>query len=161
MIRRLLATTCLALALPAAAQSVPATNYTDMWWNAAESGWGISFAQHAPPSNNAYAVWYTYDPRAVDVSGQFKPLWIVMPGGTWTTPTNFTGHVYVLNGVPFNQPGSQRSLNDVGTFTFTFSDASNGTFTYSIAAPAGIPSSDPAFGLPSMSGSKAITRNSF
>lgn len=160
MIRRLLATTCLALALPAAAQSVPATNYTDMWWNAAESGWGISFAQHTP-SNNAYAVWYTYDPRAVDVSGQFKPLWIVMPGGTWTTPTTYTGRVYVLNGVPFNQPGSQRSINDVGTFTFTFSDASNGTFTYNIAAPADIPGSDPAFGLPSLSGSKAISRYSF
>jgi len=161
MIRRLLATTCLALALPAAAQSVPATNYTDMWWGGvAEDGWGISFAQHTP-SNNAYAVWYTYDPRAVDVSGQFKPLWIVMPGGTWTTPTTYTGRVYVLNGVPFNQPGSQRSINDVGTFTFTFSDASNGTFTYNIAAPADIPGSDPAFGLPSLSGSKAISRYSF
>lgn len=160
MIRKLLATTCLALALPAAAQSVPATNYTDMWWNPAESGWGISFAQHTP-SNNAYAVWYTYDPRAVDVSGQFKPLWIVMAGGTWTTPTTFTGPVYVTNGVPFSGSGSNTVLDRVGTFTFTFSDASNGTFTYNIAAPPGIPSSNPAFGLPSMSGSKAITRNSF
>ena len=49
MIRRLLATTIplLALALPALGQSVPAANYTDMWWNPSESGWGISFAQHA------------------------------------------------------------------------------------------------------------------
>jgi len=40
----------LALALPAAAQSVPAANYSDMWWNPGESGWGISITQH--PSTN-------------------------------------------------------------------------------------------------------------
>ena len=61
MNRALLTAVLLALAVPAAAQSVPAANYTDMWWNPSESGWGISFAQHA--SNQVFAVWYTYDPR--------------------------------------------------------------------------------------------------
>lgn len=160
MLRRFLAALATAWALPAAAQSTPATNYTDMWWNQNESGWGISFTQHAG-SNQVYAVWFTYDPRVTDASGQKAPLWIVMPGGSWTTPTTLTGTVYVLNGTPFNQSGSNRSINPVGSFTFNFSSASSGTFSYNIAAPAGIPASDPAAGLPSFSGTKNITRQSF
>src|SRR5687768_12932873 len=102
MIKRFAAILALAAALPAAAQSVPATNFTDMWWNPTESGWGISFVQHSG-SNQVFAVWYTYDPREQDpATGQFKPLWFVMPGGNWSTPTTLTGAVYVLNGVPFS-----------------------------------------------------------
>jgi len=46
MIRRLLLVLVLSFALPVAARAVPATDYTDMWWNPAESGWGLSFVQH-------------------------------------------------------------------------------------------------------------------
>ena len=160
MSRRLLAVAFAALALDAGAQSTPATNYTDMWWNPAESGWGVSFAQHAG-THQVFAVWYTYDPRELGASGQYKPLWIVMPGGTWTSPTTITGTVYVANGVPFNQPGSNPRNNAVGSFTFSFVNAGNGQFSYNIAAPAGLSPSDPAFNLPSMSGAKNITRQSF
>jgi hypothetical protein len=162
MFRRLLTCALLAFALPAAAQSAPATNYSDMWYLPSESGWGVSFVQHAG-THEVYAVWYTYDPREPDGTGagNFRPLWIVMAGGTWTSPTTVTGPVYVLHGTPFNQGGSNRAINPVGSFTFNFTDASNGRFTYNIAAPAGIPSTDPAFGLPAFSGTKDITRQSF
>ena len=160
MIRHCLAAAVVCAALPAAAQSVPATNFTDLWWNPAESGWGLSFTQHAG-THQVFAVWYTYDPREADAGGGSKPLWIVMPGGTWTSPTSITGPVYVLDGVPFSLPGSDRTITQVGTFTISFSGSSNGTFTYSIAAPGGLPSSDPAYNLPAMSGTKAITRQSF
>lgn len=159
MIRPLLAAALLAAALPAAAQSVPATNYTDMWWNPAESGWGISFAQH--PSNQVFAVWYTYDPRETTSSGRNKPLWFVVPGGTWTSPTRFTGTAYVTNGVPFNQSGSNSRNTAVGTLTFEFSSASRGTFTYNVAPPAGLASNDPAYNLPAMAGAKPIERQVF
>jgi hypothetical protein len=157
---RLFAAASLCAALSASAQSTPATNYTDMWWNPAESGWGVSFAQHAG-SNQVFAVWYTYDPREVGASGQNKPLWIVMPGGTWTSPTTLTGTVYVAKGVPFNQPGSNPRNNPVGSFTFNFTSAASGQFSYNIAAPAGLAPSDPAYNLPSMSGTKNIVRQSF
>ena len=160
MFRTLLAATLLAAALPAAAQSTPATNYSDMWWNPSESGWGISFTQHGT-TNQVFAVWYTYDPREPGGSGQSKPLWIVMPGGTWTSPTSITGRVYVTNGIPFNQPGSNPQVNTVGTFTFNFSSATNGAFTYDIAPQAGLSPYDPAFNLPAMSGTKSITRQGF
>jgi len=160
--RRLVAALFLCLALPAAAQVTPAANYTDMWYLASESGWGVSFTQHAG-SNQVFAVWYTYDPRAADASGagRFKPLWIVMPGGTWTTPTSITGPVYVTNGEPFSQSGVSKGATQVGSFTFAFSGTANGTFSYHIAPPAGLAQSDPAFGLPAFSGTKSITRQSF
>ena len=137
-----------------------APSYEGLWWNSSESGWGVSIAHQG---DTLFAVWYTYDPRTPDPSapGSFKPLWIVMAGGTWTTPTSITGPVYVTNGQPFNQTGSNTQLTSVGTFTFTFSSAQAGTFAYNIAAPAGLAASDPAFGLPSMSGTKSIQRQSF
>lgn len=163
MIRRLLLLTALALAWPAAAQSVPATNYTDMWYaGETESGWGVSFVQHAG-SHQVYAVWYHYDPREPDPStGQFKPLWLVMPAPvTWTSPTSVTGQVYVTNGVPFSQSGSNTRVTPVGSFAFNFTSTSTGTFTYNIAPPAGLASSDPAFNLPTLSGTRSITRQGF
>jgi len=160
MIRQPIFALALSLALPAAMGAVPATDYTDMWWNPSESGWGVSVVQH--PSDQVYAVWYTYDPREPDpATGQFKPLWIVMSGGTWTSPTSLTGPVYVTNGRPFSQAGSDTVVTRVGTFAFHFSSASTGTFTYNIAPPAGIPASDPAFNLPTLSGTKPITRQGF
>lgn len=161
--RRLLATTLLAAALPAAAQAVvPQENWTDMWYDTAESGWGLSFTQHRV-SNQVYAVWYTYDPREPDPSGQFKPLWIVMPGGTWISPTRISGPVFVLTGTPVQQPwaGSNLQLDSAGTFTISFTDSGSGTFTYDIHAPANAVSGSPAFNLPPMSGTKPITRQPF
>lgn len=158
MIRPFAAALALSLAaLCANAQTTPAANYTDMWWNPGESGWGVSFVQHQS-THQVFAVWYTYDPREPS-SGQFKPLWIVMSGGTWTSPTTITGPVYVTNGVPFNQPGGKTAQNQVGSFTFSFSNASTGTFTYSIGGAGS--GNDPGAGLPAFSGTKSITRQSF
>ncbi len=154
-----------ALSLSAAAQSVPSTNFSDMWWNPSESGWGVSLVQH--PSHRVYAIWFTYDPREAEAAtpgtADYKPLWIVMNGGTWTSPTTLTGEAFVTHGTPFFQPwnGGNLRLTPVGTFTFNFSSASSGTFSYRIAPPAGIDPGDPAYGLPALSGTKPIQRQSF
>jgi len=160
--RRLLATTLLALALPAAAQAVPQQNWSDMWFNASESGWGLSFMQHRD-SNQVYAVWYTYDPREADPAGQFKPLWIVMAGGTWSASNRISGPVYVLTAAPVTQPWNPGNLklDTVGTFTIEFTGGSTGTFTYDIRPPANAAGGSPAFNLPVMSGTKAIERQVF
>ena len=158
-IRAFIAAPLLAGALCAHAQVTPASNYTDMWYLGAESGWGVSFTQHSG-SNQVFAVWYTYDPRLPDASaaGRFKPLWIVMPGGTWTTPTSITGPVYVTRGQPL---GPSTSFTQVGTFSFSFQGTSTATFAYTIAPPANLPPDDVAFGLPAFSGTKTITRQPF
>ena len=164
MMRNTIATWLVALALPAAAQSVPAANYSDIWWNPSESGWGVTFTQH-PTTNQVFAVWYTYDPRVADAAspGNFKPLWLVMPGGQWTTPTHLAGDVYVTVGTPFAQTWSSSSIHatKVGTFAFDFSSSSTGAFAYSVAAPSGLASTDPAFGMPSFAGTKQIQRQPF
>ena len=159
--RRVIAAALLALSLPVAAQVAPAANYTDLWWNPNESGWGLTITQHQ--SNQIWAIWYTYDPRQQDPSGAgaYKPLWINMPGGTWITPTTLTGDVFVLSGTPFFQSGSNRQQTRVGSFTFTFTSTSTGTFRYDITPPSGLSSGDPAFGLPAMSGTKQIERLNF
>jgi len=159
--------------LPAAAASTPATNYTDLWDNSAapgtsacpggESGWGITFTQHS--DNQVEAVWYTYDPRAADPSspGNFKPLWLVMPVGSWTSPTQYSGDMYVTLGTPFSQPWNAAAFGavKVGTFVFNFSSSSVGTFTYNVAPTDSSNSSSAAFNLPAFSGTKPICRNAF
>ncbi len=155
----------LAVALDAGAQVVPAANYTDLWWNPSESGWGVSIVQHA--SNKMFAVWFTYDPRepataSAEAAG-FKPLWIAFPDSTWVTPTRATGPAYVTRGAPYFEAGDPAGarLQLVGTFTFDFADASNGTFTYDINPPAGLASDNPAFGLAAFSGSRPIRRQAY
>jgi hypothetical protein len=173
MFRAFIAASLAAMALPAVAESVPATNYSDLWDNSTpvagacpgnESGWGITFTQHA--DNRVEAVWYTYDPRAADgSSGNFKPLWLVMPVGSWTSPTQYSGDMFVTLGTPFFQAWNAGAFGavKVGTFIFDFSSSSAGTFRYTVA-PAGADvanSASPAFNLPSFSGTKPICRNAF
>ena len=157
--RRIIAAAFFLLALPVAAQVTPAANYTDLWYLPSESGWGVSFTQHSG-TNQVFAVWFTYDPRRPDPAnpGRYKPMWIVMPGGTWTSPTTLQGSAYVTDGQPF---GPNTRSTQVGTFLFTFTGTSSGTFTYNIAPPAGLASGDPAYGLPAFSGTKGITRQGF
>ena len=163
MIRTMMAMLLAAAAIPAFAQSVPAANYSDIWYNPSESGWGVTFTQHT--DNQAFAVWYTYDPREPDPSapGNFKPLWIVMSGGSWTSPTSLTGDAYVTKGTPFAASWNPNALGvtRVGTFTFSLSSTTVGTFTYNISPPSGLASTDPAFNLPAFSGTKNIQRQSF
>ena len=44
-----------------------ATNYTDLWWNANESGWGINFTHQG---DIIFATWFTYDAAG-------KPWWLI------------------------------------------------------------------------------------
>ncbi len=116
--------------------AAPVTDYTDMWWNASESGWGINVIQHA--SGNVFAIWYTY-------GSDGKRVWYHMPGGTWTSSTTVSGNIYATAGPGFDGAFDPNRVTrtPVGTGMFTFSDASHGTWTYSING---------------VTGNKAITR---
>lgn len=119
--------------------NTPTLDYTDLWWNAAESGWGLNLTQHA--SGQIFGVWYTY-------AAGGRPQWIVMPGGTWTNSTTFTGTLYLTSGPPFTTGfiASQVKVNNVGSATLTFFDANNGSFAYTVNGVSGV---------------KAITRQPF
>lgn len=90
------------------------TDFTDIWWNANESGWGLTLAQHG---DNVFGVWYTYG-----ADGQ--PLFLVMPGVTFNGATSFTGTLYTTRGPYFaTQPfdPARVVVTAVGTATITFS----------------------------------------
>ena len=118
----------------------PAYDFTDLWWNANESGWGLNLIQHA--NGVIFAIWYTYD-----ASG--KMTWYHVPSGTWTDSMTYTGTLYAVSGPAFSNPTFTSSLvkrTAVGTATLAFGSASSGTWSYSIDG---------------VSGSKPITRLPF
>jgi murein DD-endopeptidase MepM/ murein hydrolase activator NlpD len=98
-------------------------NYTDLWWNAAEPGWGLNVNHQG---ETFFATWFTYD---ADGAG----MWIVMPDGTGTT-TRKTGTLYRATGVPLPSINGSAAANFpvpvVGTGTFDVIDASTMRFTY-------------------------------
>ena len=116
----------LQLANPNPQPAVPAFDFTDLWWNAAESGWGLNLIQHS--SNVVFGVMYTYE-------APNRATWFVLPGGTWSSPFVYTGAIYRVTGPPFNNPSFNPALvgvTQVGLATLTFSDRNNGTFAFTV-----------------------------
>jgi hypothetical protein len=90
----------------------PVDDYTDLWWNPAESGWGLNFAQH--PSGQAFATWFVYGADGL-------PLWYVVPGGKWLDGTTFQGDVYATTGPDIGAFDPARvTRTRVGNATFFF-----------------------------------------
>lgn len=129
----------LSLSQPATEPAVPAFDYTDLWWNPAESGWGLNLIQH--PSRIIFGVWYTY-------GADGKRTWFVMPDGTWTSSNTYSGPLYSTAGPSLAQSfdASKVRVSPVGNATLTFSDANHGTFAFSVNG---------------VSGTKRITRQPF
>jgi len=107
-----------------------AENYSDIWWDPAESGWGLTLADHG---TNLFGVWYTY--RA-----DGKPVWYAIPGGTFSSDhRTFTGDVYVTHGPSYTQSAfdpSQVTATKVGSATIDFAPSGQASgsavFTYSV-----------------------------
>jgi Abnormal spindle-like microcephaly-assoc'd, ASPM-SPD-2-Hydin len=93
-------------------------NYEGIWWNASESGWGISFEHQG---TKIFATWFTYDTAGM-------AWWLFMtadagPGNTFTgTMFKTTGSFYAA--APFTAGAPVA----VGTGTLTFTDTGHATF---------------------------------
>ena len=105
-------------------QGDPVANYTDLWWNPLESGWGLNIVHH--PGNRVFATWFTYDAEG-------RPIWYVVPEGTWISPDAgpnganhsarqwFNGLVYRTSGPPAGAIDPARvTAQLVGTAQFQF-----------------------------------------
>ncbi len=104
-------------------------DYTDIWWNPAESGWGLTLAQHG---NNVFGVWYTYNAAR-------QPLFVVLPSVTFAGPDSFSGTLYTTTGPAYTSatfdptqvkvtPAGSATLHmssNSGTFSWTLGSASN------------------------------------
>lgn len=92
----------------------PLENFTDLWWNPTESGWGLNIVQHG--SGIIFATWFNYSPDG-------KPIWYVVPEGHWVRTVEYRGPIYRTTGPPvgpsFNPSFVTRTL--VGDVVFQFS----------------------------------------
>ncbi len=103
--------------------TAPAIDYTDLWWNAGESGWGVSLTQQF---GTVFAAWYTYDAGG-------KPVWYVVPNCP-ISGAGCTGAIYQVTGgesltTAWN---GANPATVVGNMTFAFGDAANGTMSYTL-----------------------------
>ncbi len=108
----------------------PAYDYTDLWWNPSESGWGLNLVQH--PTKVIFGVWYTYESDGTRI-------WYIIPNGSWTSPTTYTGPLYVTSGPGYTKSfdTNQVQVRQVGTATLSFASQATGTFSYSIDGVSG------------------------
>lgn len=100
------------------------TNYQDLWWNPAESGWGINVAHQ---NDTLFATLFTYDRTG-------KGVWLVMSAGLKQADGSYLGDLFVTTGPAFNAepftPLAAGDIRKVGTMRFTFADGNNGTLAY-------------------------------
>ncbi len=110
---------------PAPGSWAPLGNYSDLWWDPTESGWGLAINHHV--SNIIFAVWFVY-------GADGKPTWYFMPDARQSHYISYTGSVYKTTGPyfggPFDPAGVSVSL--AGTATLRFTQYDRGTFTYTI-----------------------------
>ncbi len=99
---------------------------SDLWWNPAQSGAGLTMTQHA--SGQVFLVWYRYD-------GNGNPVWQVMPRVTWSDARAFSGELLEARGPAYFQGPfdlSRVSTSAVGSATVRFTDGSNAIFSYGL-----------------------------
>ncbi len=129
MKRTLLALLAAVLLAPTAFATTATVNYSDLWWNPTESGWGVTVAQEG---TTLFLTFYIYAPDG-------RPTWAVATlyrtAQSATGQPVFTGALHVTTGPyygapPFN-PGAV-TPRQAGTATFAPGDATTASLTYSI-----------------------------
>jgi hypothetical protein len=101
-------------------------NFQGLWWSGeAESGWGLNIAHQG---DIMFMTWFTYDTDG-------SSMWLVASDMRKTTGNTFTGTIRRTSGPSFSTspyPASQVTQANVGSGTFTFTDANSGRFDYTV-----------------------------
>jgi hypothetical protein len=108
-----------------APRRVQTENYSDLWWNPAESGWGLSIHHHA--SSALVACWMVYGPDD-------RPTWFLMEPRGWLDATTFRGIIYEGKGPDFHAlfEADRVKQREVRFGVLAFDGSARGTFSYSI-----------------------------
>jgi len=117
MLKRLL----LAVLFAGLASPAFATDYSDMWYLPAESGWGVNFTQ------NDGVIFMTFFVYGTDNN----PVWYVAIAYE-DANGNFSGTLYSTTGTYFGAPWGGDTATAAGTASFAPTDASHGTLTYTL-----------------------------
>ncbi|HXF77934.1 MAG TPA: hypothetical protein VN598_03685 [Usitatibacter sp.] len=117
--------------------TTPAVDYTDLWWNPSESGWGMVITQQF---GEIFVAWYVYDNNG-------NPVWYVVPNCS-VVGSSCSGDAYSTTGPPLGPGFDPHAVvaTKAGSLTVTFSDANNATVNYTVNGA---------------TGSKSITRQTF
>ena len=114
----------------------PAFDYTDLWWNPNESGWGLAVTQQF---GTMFLAWYVYDNAG-------QPTWYV---ATCTLSVNTcAGSLLRTTGPAFGPTFDATQVHSftAGTVSIVFTDANNATLSFTVNG---------------VSASKTITRQLF
>jgi murein DD-endopeptidase MepM/ murein hydrolase activator NlpD len=107
------------------ANGAPIANYTDLWWNPGEPGWGVNLSHQG---EKLFATWFTYD---ADGAG----MWLVMSDSVPQAGA-MVGTLYRTSGVPLEQiaghPATSGAPAVVGSASFRFTDDEHLTMGYSV-----------------------------
>jgi len=116
MLKRLVLVALLLLSVRA-----QALEYTDVYYNPDESGWGVFLVQS---DTTQFLAFFIYGPDG-------KPTWyvaIIANDGTG----NYTGSLYATTGTYFAAPWQGDVVSTVGTASFTPIDSYHATLTYTV-----------------------------
>jgi hypothetical protein len=116
-----------AATLPTCAAGAPSgTNFQDLWWRSGggESGWGVNITHQG---DVLFATLFTYDRDG-------SPMWIEGSSLVRTSNGTYSGMIDRTTGPSFGQSfdASRVAREPLGTMTVSFSDAANGTLSYSV-----------------------------
>ncbi|MGZ5033111.1 MAG: hypothetical protein ACXWAC_07915 [Usitatibacter sp.] len=126
----------------------PPVNYTDLWWNPNESGWGLGLTQQY---GVMFVTWFVYE-------GTTRPTWLVASDCVMTANNDgCSGTLYTTDGPPGPMVSSEFDpsvvrTTPVGSVSLFFTDANNGILSWQIFGSGLVEQS---------TGSKVITRDLF
>lgn len=111
-----------AYSVTASLATTSSPSFTGLWWNPAESGWGLNTNHQG---DVVFATLFTY---ASDGNG----TWLVASGLTRQSDGSYSGPLYRTTGPPyFTVPWTSISVSQVGTMTLRFASATSATLSYS------------------------------
>ena len=108
---------------PISGGSIPGVDYTDLWWNSSESGWGMAIAQQG---GVMFLAWFVYDANG-------KPTWYVASNCT-VSGAGCSGPLFKTTGPAFGPTfdSTKVQVSQAGTVSLTFSDANNGVLSFTV-----------------------------
>ena len=95
------------------ASPVEKANFTSLWSNPADPGWGLAISHHA---GSIFAVLFTYDATN-------RPTWMVMSRGKQLAPGQFAGELYRIG---------KSQVRDAGSMSLRFDASDEGIVSWRI-----------------------------
>jgi len=104
----------------------PGIDFSDAWYDLAQSGWGISV--HQRPNSRMFVTLYIYTDSG-------EPMWLVSSEMRWSDPLTVSGDLLNARAAGFPVSGFDSrsvSLRPVGKLSFRFSDRRSGVVEFTI-----------------------------